>query len=140
MAVLEIFWSPQAMDWYSSFVQKPPLQKPGGFGITPNAASSIAADYSAKAHDVSWRSQLPQLSFWARGQNLSRWHAPNLLALTDTHMRLLQDFQCVEGNRQDASADASLDHHNEDAAAPATPSLSFRHEGRLLLRSHCFVE
>ena len=39
---------------------------------------------------------------------------PYLLALTETHLRLLHDLRCVQGSsQQDASADAALDRHNE---------------------------
>lgn len=42
---------------------------------------------------------------------------------TDTHLRLFQDFQCVEGNQWDASADSPFDGNNEVAAAPVASSL-----------------
>ena len=54
-----------AFDWYSSIVQKACHR--GGLGITPNAASSIFAYYSATAQYVSWVHQLPNaelLGWW----------------------------------------------------------------------------
>jgi len=90
-------WSTRAFDWYSSIVQKACHR--GGLGITPNAASSISAYYSATAQYVSWVHQLPNTELWAGGQDLTQhdsWTAPNLLALKDTHARLLSEYQCVE--------------------------------------------
>ena len=90
-------WSTRAFDWYSFIVQKPCHR--GGLGITPNAASSISAYYSATAQYVSWVHQLPNTELWAGGQDLTQhdsWTAPNLLALKDTHARLLSEYQCVE--------------------------------------------
>ena len=90
-------WSTRAFDWYSSIVQKACHR--GGLGITPNAASSISAYYSATAQYVSWVHQLPNTELWAGGQDLTQhdsWTAPNLLVLKDTHARLLSEYQCVE--------------------------------------------
>ena len=90
-------WSTRAFDWYSSIVQKACHR--GGLGITPNAASSISAYYSATAQYVSWVHQLPNTELWAGGQDLTQhdsWTAPNLLALKHTHARLLSEYQCVE--------------------------------------------
>ena len=41
-------------------------------GITPNAASSISAYYSATAQYVSWVHQLPNTAHWAGGQDLTQ--------------------------------------------------------------------
>ena len=68
---------------------------------------------------VIWLSQLSLPATWANGQDLAHpqtWRYPNLIALNTTHARLLQDFQCVERNLQDADADAPL----ADNALPTT--------------------
>ena len=92
-------WSSRAFGWYSFIVQKACHR--GGLGITPNQASSIAAYYSTTAQYVSWVHQLPNSALWAGGQDLTQhdlWSAPNLTALRDTHVRLLQDYHCVEAS------------------------------------------
>ena len=56
----------------------------------------LPAYYSATAKYVCWVNQLSNPALWAVGQNMTRhdsWTAPNLIALRDTHERLLLDYQ-----------------------------------------------
>ena len=114
-------WGPPVLEWHSAILQT--TCHLGGFGITPNEASGIAAYYSATAQCRSWLSQLFLPATWANWQDLAHpqtWRSPNLIALNITHARLLRDFQCVERNLQDASADALL----ADNALPTATTLS----------------
>ena len=89
-------------------------------------ASVIAAYYSVTAQYVSWVNQVPNQAFWAGGQDLIQhdpWTAPDLIALRDTHARLLQDYHCVEGSPGVIGDEAAPAPDNAAEAPPAVATL-----------------
>ena len=85
-------WDQRKTNWHRMTVQLPPFK--GGLGITPQAASGIAAFYSGTCSFIGWLAQRSHLRHWLRqGQCLddhTTWLAAPLVDLKHTHARLLQ--------------------------------------------------
>ena len=130
-------WDPRETNWHRMTVQLPPFK--GGLGLTPQAASGIAAFYSGTCSFIAWLAQRTHLRHWLRqGQSLgdhTTWMAAPLVDLKHTHACLLQDYQCVEGA---PAADAAIANDNDDEVRPA-PHLSLP-PLNMLARQHLLSE
>lgn len=128
-------WPQAELAWHLTTIQLP--HHLGGLGLTPQQASGIAAFYSAAARFVAWLPTLPHATHWLRAPHdlaaPSTWTAQNLIALRDTHARLVQEYKCVEGAPPATDAPLTSD---SDSPAPTTslPPLN------LLCRQHNLSE
>ena len=124
-------------NWHRMTVQLPPFK--GGLGITPQAASGIAAFYSGTCSFIGWLAQRSHLGHWlCQGQCLddhTTWVAAPLVDLKRTHARLIQDYQCVEGAPAADAANANVhDDEEHPAAHLSLPPLN------MLARQHLLSE
>jgi len=110
----------------------------GGFGVTPNAGSTISAFYAESVSLVQWlgfcshgeKNFIELASTWASGQDLAnpdQWSAPILLALKQAHQALLTEFSCHEwpiNGPAPASAVSQIEGSSPNPAATPPQSAS----------------
>jgi hypothetical protein len=101
---------------------------PASTALIPQCTSGIAAFYHSTASFVGRLAQLDAPDMWiGSAQKLDHpatWIASNRVAFGNTHTRLIQEFNCIEGVQDPpagAAAGDDADERDSDGLRPAAP-------------------